>query len=79
VLDAQPPANKAIIGTAIEASAGPSTRRVALIAWEGAPRGDKDTTKEFAELAERSGFTVLPISTLDPQPMVTEEGHGKRP
>jgi len=62
-------ANKAIICTASAASAAPSTRRVALIAWDGAPHGDEDTTKEFAELAEQSGFTVLSISTLDPQPV----------
>lgn len=61
-------ANKAIIATAIAASATSSTPRVALIAWEGAPRGEDDATKEFADLAERSGFRVLPISTLDPQP-----------
>lgn len=62
-------ANKAIICTASAASVAPSTRRVALIAWDGAPHGDEDTTKEFAELAEQSGFTVLSISTLDPQPV----------
>ena len=62
-------ANKAIICTASAAAAAPSTRRVALIAWDGAPHGDEDTTKEFAELAEQSGFTVLSISTLDPQPV----------
>jgi hypothetical protein len=62
-------ANKAIIGTASAASAAPSTRRVALIAWDGMPRGDEDATKEFAELAKQSGFSVLSISTLDPQPV----------
>jgi hypothetical protein len=62
-------ANKAIIGTASAASAAPSTRRVALIAWDGTPRRGEDTTKEFAELAERSGFSVLSLSTLDPQPV----------
>jgi hypothetical protein len=62
-------ANKAIIGTASAASAAPSTRRVALIAWDGTPRGGEDITREFAELAERSGFSVLSLSTLDPQPV----------
>jgi hypothetical protein len=62
-------ANKAIIGMASASSAAPSTRRVALIAWDGTPREDEDTTRKFAELAERSGFSVLSISTLDPQPV----------
>ena len=62
-------ANKAIIRTASAASVAPSTRRVALIAWDGVPHGDEDATKEFAKLAEQSGFTVLSISTLDPQPV----------
>jgi hypothetical protein len=62
-------ANKAIIGTASAASAAPSTWRVALIAWDGMPRGDEDATTEFAELAKQSGFSVLSISTLDPQPV----------
>jgi len=67
--DAYSAANKAIIATASGASAAPSTRRVALIAWEGRPRRGEDTTKEFAELAERSGFRILSLSTLDPQPV----------
>jgi hypothetical protein len=62
-------ANKAIIDTASAASAAPSTRRVALLVWDGIPRGGDDTTKQFAELAERSGFSVLSLSTLDPQPV----------
>jgi hypothetical protein len=61
-------ANDAIVAAAVAASL-PATRRIALIAWEGAPRGDDDATKQFADAAERSGFTVLPISTLEPQPV----------
>ena len=62
-------ANNAIIATANAASAALSSRRVALMAWDGTPRRGEDTTKEFAELAERSGFSVLSLSTLDPQPV----------
>jgi hypothetical protein len=62
-------ANKVIIGSASAESPATSKQRVALIAWDGTPYGDEDNTKEFAELAERSGFNVLSISTLDPQPV----------
>ncbi len=62
-------ASKAIIAIASEASAAASTQRVALIAWEGASRGHDDATKEFANMAEHSGFNVLSISTLDPHPV----------
>ena len=61
-------ANDAIVATA-GAAAPAGTRRVAVIAWEGAPRGDGDATKQFADVAERNGFTVLAISTMDPQPV----------
>lgn len=41
---------------------------VAILVWEGAPRGDGDNTKRFAELAGDSGFRVEQVLTLNAPP-----------
>jgi hypothetical protein len=63
-------ANEAIIEEAIKISAAtvPPMRRLALIAWEGAPRGPGDATADFANRARDEGFSVKAISTLAPMP-----------
>jgi hypothetical protein len=35
-----------------------------MIVWNGAPRGASDSTKEFADLAEASGFRMIEVPTL---------------
>lgn len=56
--------NAAIVDAAADRSA---VRRIAVVAWEGEPRGDEDFTWQFARLAAARQFTVLEISTLDPR------------
>ena len=48
------------------ASQDAKLRRLAVIAWDGAPRGKEDYTKEFADLAIAAGFMLEEVSTLDP-------------
>jgi hypothetical protein len=63
-------ANEAIIEEAIKTSGAtvPPMRRLALIAWEGSPRGPDDATADFANRARDKGFSVKVISTLVPLP-----------
>jgi hypothetical protein len=38
---------------------------VALVVWEGAPRGPDDNTNKLVELAQESGFRIEQILTLN--------------
>ena len=44
-------------------AAVPAGRAFATIVWEGAPRGDRDYTQGFADLARASRLTVAEVST----------------
>jgi hypothetical protein len=59
-------ANQAIIAEALRAAnqQAPPARLVAVIAWEGAPRGADDATDDFRRAALQRGFAVKEISTL---------------
>jgi hypothetical protein len=43
----------------------PPSNPVAMLIWNGAPRGASDNTKEFADLAAGSGFRVIEVQTLE--------------
>ena len=60
--------NRAILREAnLLASEAVEQRRLAVIAWDGTPRdGERDFTKEFADLAITAGFTLEVVSTLGP-------------
>jgi hypothetical protein len=59
-------ANQAIIGEALLAVSedAPRARPIAVIAWEGAPRGADDATDDFRRTALQRGFTIEQVSTL---------------
>jgi hypothetical protein len=61
-------ANQAIIAEALLAASkeAPPARPIAVIAWDGAPRGDDDATDDFRRAALQRGFSVRQISTLAP-------------
>jgi hypothetical protein len=61
-------ANQAIIAEALVAASNeaPPTRPVAVIAWEGAPRGGDDATDNFRRAAVQHGFTIEQVPTLTP-------------
>lgn len=61
-------ANQAILAEALLAASkeAPPARPVAVIAWEGAPRGDDDATDDFRRAALQRGFTIEQVSTLTP-------------
>jgi hypothetical protein len=61
-------ANQAIIAEALLAAnqETPPARLIAVIAWEGAPRGGDDTTDNFRRGALQRGFTIEQVSTLAP-------------
>jgi hypothetical protein len=40
-------------------------RPAALVVWDGRPRSGVDLTRQFRESAERRGFEILEVSTLD--------------
>jgi hypothetical protein len=42
-----------------------SLRLIALVVWEGAPRGSDDNTNEFVQLARESGFRIEQVLTLN--------------
>src|SRR5262249_50702137 len=42
-----------------------SLRLIALVVWEGAPRGSDDNTNEFVQLAQESGFRIEQVLTLN--------------
>ena len=59
--------NRAILReTNLLASQDAARRRLAVISWDGAPRGKEDYTKEFADLAIAGEFILEEVSTLDP-------------
>lgn len=60
--------NQAIIAEALLAARkeAPPARPIAVIAWEGAPRGDDDATDDFRRAALQRGFTIEHVSTLTP-------------
>ena len=59
-------ANRAIVEEAKVLAQGSSqqTAPIAMIVWNGAPRGSSDLTQEFADLAKAQGFTVIEVQTL---------------
>jgi hypothetical protein len=61
-------ANQAIIAEAMLAAGeeAPPGRPIAVIAWEGAPRGVDDATDDFRRAALQRGFTIEQVSTLTP-------------
>jgi hypothetical protein len=64
--DAYSAANRVIVEEARRLAQGNahSAQPIAMIVWNGAPRGASDSTKEFADLAEASGFRVIEVPTL---------------
>ncbi len=48
-----------------EGSRSSANRPTAIVAWDGANRGEGDLTAEFAALAQKSGMRVVEVSTLD--------------
>jgi hypothetical protein len=61
-------ANQEIIAEALRAAnkRAPPAHLVAVIAWEGKPRGEDDATDDFRRAALQRGFAVKEISTLTP-------------
>jgi hypothetical protein len=70
--DAYIAANQAIITETLIAAneTVPPARPIALIVWEGAPRGSDDTTDNFRSAALERGFAITQVSTLIPFEMV---------
>ena len=58
-------ANRAIIREAAQMANDNHLRRIAVIAWDGQPRGADDVTADFKEYAADQEFTIIEISTLD--------------
>ena len=65
--DAYSAANRAIVAEAkrLAGETIPPANPVAMVVWNGAPRGASDSTKEFADLAEASGLRVIEVQTLE--------------
>jgi hypothetical protein len=42
----------------------PKISTIAILIWDGAPRGGADATSEFADLARAAGFEVREVRTL---------------
>ncbi|HEU4560241.1 MAG TPA: hypothetical protein VFS20_20495 [Longimicrobium sp.] len=57
-------ANERILGEALARASDARVRAVALVVWDGAPRGGGDLTAHFAEAARRRGLAVEEVSTL---------------
>lgn len=59
-------ANRAIVEEAkvLAQSSSHQAAPIAMIVWNGAPRGSSDLTKEFADLAKAQGFRVIEVQTL---------------
>jgi hypothetical protein len=55
--------NRAILSEAHRLATRPIQRLLAVIAWDGVPRGEEDFTKEFAVLAVAEGFDLREVST----------------
>jgi hypothetical protein len=58
--------SRAIIAEAktLAEETGQRASPIAIIVWDGAPRGSTDATQEFADLARASGFQVKEVQTL---------------
>jgi len=61
-------ANRRLVGEALglarEAGRGGEGRVLALVVWEGAPRGEDDLTADFAGRARRAGIPVEEVLTV---------------
>ena len=57
-------ANERILGEALGLAGASGADAVAVIAWDGVPRGGDDLTAQFADAAGRRGMTVEELSTL---------------
>ena len=57
-------ANEAILDEAASLALQGATDVVALLVWEGAPRGDADMTEDFGRAAEKRGYRVEQVKTL---------------
>jgi hypothetical protein len=66
--DAYAATNQAIIAETLRAANKdtPPARAIAVIVWEGAPRGHDDTTDDFRRAALQHGFAIEQVSTLNP-------------
>jgi hypothetical protein len=64
--DAYSAANRVIVEEARRLAQGNahSAQPIAMIVWNGAPRGASDNTKEFIDLAEAAGFRMIEVPTL---------------
>jgi len=56
--------NRAILREAESLARQSSTEAIAVLVWEGAPRGDDDLTASFGEDARGSGLRVESVKTL---------------
>ncbi len=56
-------ANEAIIDEALRLAYGSADATLAVIVWEGAPRGSDDTTAAFAQTARARGIRVTTVPT----------------
>jgi hypothetical protein len=65
--DAYSAANRVIIEKAKALAHGATQPAVplAIIVWDGRPRGSSDASQEFADLARASGFQVREVKTLE--------------
>jgi hypothetical protein len=62
-----PAANQRIIERALDVASNTTTgegwRRMAVIVWEGAPRGPDDVTEDFRKRAQSAGFDIRVVLT----------------
>jgi hypothetical protein len=56
--------NEAILDQALELAKGERSRVMAVIVWEGNPRGSDDITQSFATSARVRGIAVHPVLTI---------------
>jgi hypothetical protein len=57
-------ANEAILNEAAHEASAAGLRTMAMVAWDGVPRGGNDITKAFLNEAQRRKLEVLAVSTL---------------
>lgn len=62
--DAYEFASDHILEEAGQMAAGSREKEVAVVVWDGRPRGPHDITRNFVEAAAKRGLTVLQVSTL---------------
>jgi hypothetical protein len=72
VIAASPPGRDAyefasdrILEEAEQLAAGSGEKEVAVVVWDGRPRGPHDITQNFLAAATKRGLTVVQVSTLD--------------